>query len=148
MDIRDEMVASKHKLKIDSSSIQGGLVKHKKNSSMGNDVFQPNLSRNTKSSIKRLSKEVVKPKGALVKFNVGKRKRFVEDKEVEADVEGNESEADESKKANESEEAEKIKEDKESEVAKELVKDVKTKVVKGKGKKGNNKRVVSKAKKR
>nr|GEX97648.1 hypothetical protein [Tanacetum cinerariifolium] len=120
MDIRDEMVASKHKLKIDSSSIQGGLVKHKKNSSMGNEVFQPNLSRNTKSSVKRLSKEVVKSKGAPVKFNV-----------------------DESKKANESKEAEKIKEDKESEVAEEVVKDVKTRLIKGK-----KKAVHSKSKKR
>nr|GFA30045.1 ulp1 protease family, C-terminal catalytic domain-containing protein [Tanacetum cinerariifolium] len=81
----------------DFTRIICGLVKHKKNSSMGNEVFQPNLSRNTKSSVKRLSK------GAPVKFNVGKWKRFVEDKEVEADVEGNESEADESKKANEKE---------------------------------------------
>nr|GEZ98728.1 ulp1 protease family, C-terminal catalytic domain-containing protein [Tanacetum cinerariifolium] len=120
-----------------------GLVKHKKNSSMGNEVFQPNLSRNTKNSVKRLSKEVVKPKGAPVKFNVGKRKRVVEDKEVEADVEGNESEADERKKANESEEAEKIKEDKESEIAEEVVKDVKTKLIKGK-----KKAVHSKSKKR
>nr|GEX36511.1 hypothetical protein [Tanacetum cinerariifolium] len=88
-----------------------GLVKHKMKSYKGNEVLQPKPSRNTKSSVRRISKEVVKPK------------------------EGNESEkANESKKDNESEEAEEIEEDKESEVAKEVVKDVKTKVVKGKKK--------------
>nr|GEV05361.1 hypothetical protein [Tanacetum cinerariifolium] len=60
-----------------------------------------------------------------MKSNVGKRKRFVEDKEVEANVKGNESKADESEKENESEEDEKIKEDKESEVAEEVEADVK-----------------------
>nr|GEV87639.1 hypothetical protein [Tanacetum cinerariifolium] len=110
----------------------GRLVKHKKKSSKRNEVLQPKPSRNTKSSVRRISKEVIKPKGAPVKSNVGKRKRLVEDKEVETDVEGNKSEkADESKKDNESEEAEEIEEDKKSEVAKEVVKDVKTKVVKG-----------------
>nr|GEU47111.1 hypothetical protein [Tanacetum cinerariifolium] len=48
---------------------------------------------------------------------------------------------------NKSEKSKESKEDKESEVAEELVKDVKTKVVEGKGTKGNNKGVVSKAKK-
>nr|GFA27186.1 ubiquitin-specific protease 13 [Tanacetum cinerariifolium] len=96
------------------------------------------------SILRRISKEVVKLEGAPVKSNVGKRKRLVEDKEVEADVEGNESEeADESEKNNESEEAEEIEEDKESEVAREVVKDVKIKVVKG-----NKKVVLSKSKKR
>nr|GEX72396.1 hypothetical protein [Tanacetum cinerariifolium] len=120
-----------------------GLVKHKKKSFKGNKVLQPMPSRNTKSSVRRILKEVVKPKGAPVKSNVGKRKILVEDKEVEADVEGNESEkANESKKDNESEEVEEIKEDKESEMSNEVVKDVKTKVVKGK-----KKVVLSKSKK-
>nr|GEX68260.1 peptidase C48, SUMO/sentrin/Ubl1 [Tanacetum cinerariifolium] len=148
------MAARKRRSKVDSSSFQvadandGGLAKHKNKSSKGNEVLQPKPSRNTKSSVRRISKKVVKPKGAPVKSNVGKMKRLVEDKEVEADVEadveGNESEkANESKKDNESEEAEEIEEDKESEVAKEVVKDVKTKVVKGK-----KKVVLSKSKKR
>ncbi|GJX65752.1 ulp1 protease family, C-terminal catalytic domain-containing protein [Tanacetum coccineum] len=121
-----------------------GIADTMKKSSKGNEVLQPKTSRNTKSSVRRISKEVVKPKGDPVKSNVDKRKRLVEDKEVEADVEGNENEeADESEKDNESEEAEEIEEDKESEVAEEVVKDVKTKVVKGK-----KKVVLSKSKKR
>ncbi|GKA83191.1 hypothetical protein Tco_0789939 [Tanacetum coccineum] len=210
---RYEMTARKPRSRVDSSSIQvadaddDGLVKHKKKSSKGNKVLQPKPSRNTKSFVRRISKEVVKPIGASVKSNVGKRKRLVEDKEVEderdsdvdgsdgendsdkedkgsedadvsneseeevkdvktkvvkgmkkvvllkskkrneeveADLEGNESEeADESEDDNESEEVEEIEEDKESEVAEEVVKDVKTKVVKGK-----KKVVLSKSKKR
>nr|GEW24657.1 hypothetical protein [Tanacetum cinerariifolium] len=112
-------------------------------SSKGNEVLQPKSSRNTKSYVRRISKEVVKPKGTPVKSNVGKRKILVEDKEVEADVEGNKSEeADESEKDNESKEAKEIKDDKQSEVDEEVVKDVKTKVVKGK-----KKVVLSKSKK-
>ncbi|GKA91541.1 hypothetical protein Tco_0813411, partial [Tanacetum coccineum] len=131
MDIRDEMAASNHDPKIDSSSIQGdaddcGLRKDKKNyknSSKANEVLQPKSSPNTKSSVRRLSKEVakekgpVKPKVAHVKLNVGKRKILVEDKEVEderaSDVEGSE----EANVSNESEEE---------------AKGVKTNVVKGK----------------
>ncbi|GKD29144.1 hypothetical protein Tco_1239922 [Tanacetum coccineum] len=129
----------------------GGLPKDKKKydkSSKGNEVLQPKPSPNTKSSVRRLPKEVakekglVKPKAALVELKVGKTKRLVEDKELEderdSDVEGNESEED-----SESEE------DKETEVSKESddselgVKDLKIK-----GVKGNNTVVVSKAKKR
>ncbi|GJT48300.1 hypothetical protein Tco_0974457, partial [Tanacetum coccineum] len=79
-----------------------GLQKDKKNyknSSKANEVLQPKSSPNTKSSVRRLSKEVAKEKGpvkpkvahvkpklivklkvAPVKSNVGKRKRLVEDK--------------------------------------------------------------------
>ncbi|GJX12436.1 hypothetical protein Tco_0204194 [Tanacetum coccineum] len=119
--------------------------------------MQPKPSHITKSSVKRISKEVVKPIGASVKSNVGKSKRLVDDKEVEdehdSDVDGSDGENDsdnvykgseDADVSNESEEEVKeIEDDKESEVAEEVVKDVKTK-----GTKGNNKGVVSKAKKR
>nr|GEY03463.1 ubiquitin-specific protease 13 [Tanacetum cinerariifolium] len=167
------------------------LVKHKTISSKGNKVFHTKPYRNTKSSVRRISKEVVIPKGDPVKSNIGKMKRLVVNKELEADVEGNESEEadvegneseefdesendnesdraeeseedkekadvegneseedDESEKDNESDKSEESEEDKESEVAEEVVKDVKTKVIEGKGTNGNNNGVVSKAKKR
>ncbi|GKD90799.1 hypothetical protein Tco_1366306 [Tanacetum coccineum] len=106
-----------------------GLVKHKKKSSKGNKVLQPKSSRNTKSSVKRISKEVVKPISASVKSNVGKRKRLIEDKDVEderdSDVDGCDGENDSDKVDKGSEDAY-VSNDSEEEV-----KDVKTKVVKG-----------------
>nr|GEX00370.1 hypothetical protein [Tanacetum cinerariifolium] len=92
--------------------------------------------------VKDVKTKVVKGRKKIVLSKFKKR-----NEEVEADVEGNESEAYESEKDNESENSKESEEDKESEVAEEVVKDVKTKVVKGKGTKGNNKEVVSKAKK-
>ncbi|GJR68267.1 hypothetical protein Tco_0014332, partial [Tanacetum coccineum] len=108
IDIRDEMAASKHKLKIDSSSIQGGLQKDKKNyknSSKANEVLQPKSSPNTKSSVRRLSKEVAKEKGHVEderdsdvegseEADVSNESEMARKEEVEADVEGNESEED------------------------------------------------------
>ncbi|GJU94735.1 retrovirus-related pol polyprotein from transposon TNT 1-94 [Tanacetum coccineum] len=127
MDIRDELAASNHEPKIDSSSIQGddaddcGLRKDKKNyknSSKANEVLQPKSSPNTKSSVRRLSKEVAKEKGPVederdsdVEGSDGESDKEVED-ERDSDVEGSE-EADVS---NESEEE---------------AKGVKTNVVKG-----------------
>ncbi|GJY14335.1 hypothetical protein Tco_0383644 [Tanacetum coccineum] len=113
--------------------------------------------------------KLVKLKAAPVKSNVGKRKRLVEDKEVEdecdSDVEGSDEESDSDKKDkgseeadvnnesekevkdvktkdNESEEAEESKEADVSNESEEEVKDVKIKVVKGK-----KKVVLSKSKK-
>ncbi|GJZ46150.1 putative reverse transcriptase domain-containing protein, partial [Tanacetum coccineum] len=118
--------------------------------------FMPNPSPNTKSSVRRLPKEVakekgpVKPKAAPVESNVSKRKRLVEDKEVEderdSDVEGSDRESDSDKEhkgseeadvSNESEEEEDDEEVKESEEDDERKED-----------KGNKTVVVSKAKKR
>ncbi|GKC96854.1 hypothetical protein Tco_1162296 [Tanacetum coccineum] len=150
------------------TTLLDGLPKDEKNykkSSKGNEVLQPKRSPNTKSSVRRLPKEVAKEKGqvklkvALVELNVGKRKRLVEDKEVEderdSDVEGSDGESDsdeeveadvegnESKEDNESEEEKETKVSKESDDSKPGVKDVKMKGVKG------NKTVdVSNAKKR
>ncbi|GJX48561.1 hypothetical protein Tco_0273751 [Tanacetum coccineum] len=152
---RDEMAARKRRSKVDSSSIQvvdadGGLPKDKKNykkSSKGNEVLQPKPSPNTKSSVRRLQKEIakekgpVKPKVAPVELNVGKRKILVEDKEVEderdSDVEGSDGESDSDKEHKGSEEADV------SNKSEEEGKGVKTKVFKGK-----EKVVVSKFKKR
>ncbi|GKD62354.1 ubiquitin-specific protease 13, partial [Tanacetum coccineum] len=119
-----------------------GLRKDKKKykkSSKGNEVLQPNPSPNTKSSVRRLPKEVakekgpVKPKAAPVESNVSKRKRLVEDKEVEderdSDVEGSDRESDSDKEHKGSEEA-----DVSNESEEEGIKDVKMKVVKGKKK--------------
>ncbi|GKC07309.1 hypothetical protein Tco_0998919, partial [Tanacetum coccineum] len=132
---RDEMSVRKSRSKVDSSSIQvadaddDGLVKHKKKSSKGNKVLQPKTSRNTKSYVKRILKEVVKPIGASVKSNVGKRKRLVEDKDVvdqcDSDVDGSDGE-------NDSDKVDKGSEDPDvSNESEEEVKDIKTKVVKG-----------------
>ncbi|GKC75088.1 hypothetical protein Tco_1125862, partial [Tanacetum coccineum] len=117
--------------------------------------------------------KVCKTKAVPVGINVGKRKRLVEDKEVEderdSDVEGSDGESDSDKEhkvseeadfkkneeveadveGNESEEDSESEEDKETEVSKESddsepgVKDVKIK-----GVKGNKTVVISKAKKR
>nr|GEU49017.1 hypothetical protein [Tanacetum cinerariifolium] len=74
MSKRDEMAARNHRSKVDSSSIQvadaddGGLPKDKKNyrkSSNVNEVLHPKPSPNTKSSVRRLSKEVAKEKGPV-----------------------------------------------------------------------------------
>ncbi|GKE68132.1 hypothetical protein Tco_1526204, partial [Tanacetum coccineum] len=110
------MVARKRRSKVDSSSIQvadaddGGLPKYKKKydkSSKGNEVLQPKPSPNTKSSVRRLPKEVakekgpVKPKSASVDSKVGKTKILVEDKDLEderdSDVEGSDRESDSDK---------------------------------------------------
>ncbi|GJS27973.1 hypothetical protein Tco_0488593 [Tanacetum coccineum] len=121
MDIRDEMAASKRKLKIDSSSTQvddaddSGSRKKKSNykKSVYNKylkkVLQPTPAPNTKSYVRRISKEVlkkkrpVKPKVAPVKRKrvvkpkaVGKNKRLdeyvaskeAEDEEVVSDEDG------------------------------------------------------------
>ncbi|GKG04762.1 hypothetical protein Tco_0315149, partial [Tanacetum coccineum] len=116
-----------------------GLPKDKKNykkSSKGNEVLQPKPSPNTKSSVRRLQKEIakekgpVKPKVAPVELNVGKRKILVEDKEVEderdSDVEGSDGESDSDKEHKGSEEADV------SNKSEEEGKGVKTKVFKGK----------------
>ncbi|GKC60401.1 hypothetical protein Tco_1087999 [Tanacetum coccineum] len=149
------MVARKRRSKVDSSSIQvadaddGGLPKDKKKynkSSKGNEVLQPKPSPNTKSSVRRLLKEVakekgpVKPKATHVESKVGKTKRLVQDKEVEdrrdSDVEGSDGESDSDKEHKVSEEADV------SNKSEEEGKGVKTKVFKGK-----EKVVVSKFKK-
>ncbi|GKC34295.1 hypothetical protein Tco_1046679, partial [Tanacetum coccineum] len=127
----------------------GGLPKDKKKynkSSKGNEVLQPKPSPNTKSSIRRLLKEVakekgpVKPKATHVESKVGKTKRLVQDKEVEdgrdSDVEGSDGESDSDKEHKVSEEADVSNE------SEEEGKGVKTKVFKGK-----EKVVVSKFKK-
>nr|GEU41502.1 retrovirus-related Pol polyprotein from transposon TNT 1-94 [Tanacetum cinerariifolium] len=108
-----------------------GLQKDKKNykkSSKVNEVLQPKSSPNTKSFVRRLPKEVakekgpvkpkvapvkpkliVKPKAAPVKSNVGKRKRLVDDKEVEdehdSNVKGSDGESNSDKEHKGSEEA-------------------------------------------
>ncbi|GJW19125.1 hypothetical protein Tco_0026561 [Tanacetum coccineum] len=140
---------------------------------------QPTSKPNTKSSVRRISKEVVKEKppvklkAALVKSNVGKRKRLdedvaseeVEDEEVVSDEDGddvdervsdvkgtdsgkgNSDKEDDDYEAKGSEEDKESEESEESNEAKEVVKDVKTKVVKGNSTKGKKKGVVSKTKK-
>ncbi|GJW18645.1 hypothetical protein Tco_0026081 [Tanacetum coccineum] len=117
-----------------------------KKSSKGNEVLQPKPSPNTKSSVRRLPKKVakekgpIKPKAAPVESNVSKRKRLVEDKEVEderdSDVEGSERESHSDKEHKGSKEADVSNE------SEEEGKGVKTKVFKGK-----EKVVVSKFKK-
>nr|GEY44849.1 ubiquitin-specific protease 13 [Tanacetum cinerariifolium] len=145
MSKRDEMASRNRRSKVDSSSIQvadagdGGLPKDKKNYkkySKVNKVLHPKPSPNTKSSIRRLPKEVakekghVKPKAAQVESNVGKRKRLVNDKEVEDecdyDVEGSDGESDFDKEHKVSEEADVSNE------SEEEGKGVKTKFFKGK----------------
>ncbi|GKB49961.1 hypothetical protein Tco_0900714 [Tanacetum coccineum] len=100
MDIRDETAVSKRKLKIISLSIQSDDADHGvplkkirsyKKSSKANEVLQPTQSPNTKSSVRRIPKEVVKEKGPVKpkaapvkpkpagKQSVGKRKRSVND---------------------------------------------------------------------
>ncbi|GJV55025.1 hypothetical protein Tco_1456030 [Tanacetum coccineum] len=100
MDIRDEMAASKRKLKIDSSSTQVDDA---------DDMLQLTPAPNTKSYVRRISKEVlkkkrpVKPKVAPVQRKrivkpkaVGKNKRLdeyvaskeAEDEEVVSDEDG------------------------------------------------------------
>nr|GEX03241.1 hypothetical protein [Tanacetum cinerariifolium] len=124
MSKRDEMAAGNRRSKVDSSSIQvvdaddGELSKDRKNykkSSKVNEVLHPKPSPNTKSSIRRLPKEVakekghVKPKAAQVESNVGKRMRLVKDKEVEdehdSDVEGSDGGSDSDNEHKVSEEA-------------------------------------------
>nr|GEU97577.1 ubiquitin-specific protease 13 [Tanacetum cinerariifolium] len=153
---RDEMATRKLRSKVDSSSNQvadvndGGLPKDKKNykkSSKVNEVLQPKPSPNTKSFVRRLPKEVskekgpVKPKAARVESNVGKRKRLVNDKEVEDerdfDVDGSDEESDYDKEHKVSKEVDVSNE------TEEEGKGVKTKVFKCK-----EKVVVSKFKKR
>ncbi|GJT59454.1 ulp1 protease family, C-terminal catalytic domain-containing protein [Tanacetum coccineum] len=157
------------------NTVEGGLPKDKKKynkSSKGNEVLQPKPSPNTKSSIRRLPKEVakekgpVKPKAAHVESKVGKTKRLVQDKEVEderdSDVEGSDGESDSDKEHKVSEEADvsnesgeegkgvKIKVFKGKEkVFQSLRNEMKrVKDVKMKGVKGNKTVVVLKAKKR
>ncbi|GJW31428.1 hypothetical protein Tco_0051460 [Tanacetum coccineum] len=117
MDIRDETAVSKRKLKVVSSSTHADDANHDRMMAMiminqahaqGGKVRWTCKKRNykkspnTKSSIRRISKEdlkekgpakpkaapvkpkrVVKSKVALVKSNVGKKKRLDEDVEVE-----------------------------------------------------------------
>nr|GEZ21284.1 ulp1 protease family, C-terminal catalytic domain-containing protein [Tanacetum cinerariifolium] len=145
---RDEMATRKRRSKVDSSSIQvadvdhGGLPKDKKNykkSSKVNEVLQPKPSPNTKSSVRRLPKEVAKEKGPGVKTKVfkGKEKVVVSkfkkknekvEDERDSDVEGSDGESDSDKEHKGSEEADLRNE------SEEEGKGVKTKVFKGKEK--------------
>nr|GEX58507.1 hypothetical protein [Tanacetum cinerariifolium] len=106
------------KLGLDHVRSTGGLPEDTKKynkSSKGNEVLQPKPLPNTKSSVRRLPKEVakekgpVKPKTTPVESKVGKTKILVEDKELkderDYDVEGSDGESDSDKEHKVSEEA-------------------------------------------